>query len=270
MSKFYLKRAANGVWYGLFTPLAHHGIKHGISTRLGGLSRPPFASLNLGARTDDDPAVVRHNRESFCQAVGVDFARVTCARQVHGDKIFVVGEADAGRGATGYDTAIADTDALITDRPGLPLMLFFADCVPVLIADPVRRVVAVSHAGWKGTVARIAAKTVLAMRQNFGSDPADCHVAIGPSIGPCDYEVDEPVIDILRQEFSNWRELVIPRGGRWLLDLWQTNRHQLEEIGVRREFIEVSGVCTACNTAMFYSHRAEHGTTGRFGAVISL
>lgn len=270
MSKFYLKRAANGVWYGIFTPLAHQGVRHGISTRLGGLSRPPFANLNLGIRTDDDPAVVRHNRQLFCQAVGVDFARATCAQQVHGDKIFVVGEAEAGRGVTGYDTAITGTDALITDRPGLPLMLFFADCVPVLIYDPVKRVVAISHAGWKGTVARIAAKTVRAMGEHFGTRPADCHIGIGPSIGPCDYEVDEPVIDALKDAFDNWKDLVIPRGGKWLLDLWRTNSYQLEEIGVPRGHIEVSGVCTACNTALFYSHRVEKGVTGRLGAVISL
>jgi YfiH family protein len=270
VSKFYLKRAANGVWYGLFTPLAHQGIKHGISTRLGGLSAPPFATFNLGIRTDDDPAVVRHNRQNFCQAVGVDFERVTCAQQVHSDQIFVVGEADAGRGATGYETAIPGTDALITDRPGLPLMLFFADCVPVLIFDPVRRAVGVSHAGWKGTVARIAAKTVQAMGERFGTAPADCLVGIGPSIGPCDYEVDDLVVDALKEAFGNWQDFVIPRGGKWMLDLWQTNRFQLEEIGVPRDRIEVSGVCTACNTTLFYSHRAEKGKTGRMGAVISL
>lgn len=270
MSKFYLKRAANGVWYGIFTPFSHHGVRHGISTRLGGLSRPPFASLNLGIRTDDDPAVVTHNRQLFCQAVGVDFTRVTCAQQVHSDKILIVGEAEAGRGATGYESAIAGTDALITDRPGLPLMLFFADCVPVLIYDPAQKVVAVSHAGWKGTVARIAAKTVLAMGERFGTRPADCLVGIGPSIGPCDYEVDEPVIEVLKDAFTNWQDLVVPRGGKWLLDLWRTNSHQLEELGVPRSQIEISGVCTACNTTLFYSHRVEKGVTGRMGAVISL
>lgn len=271
MSDFVLKRAANGVWYGLFTHLGHLGLRHGVSTRLGGISAPPFATLNLGLKTGDQAERVRLNRRHFCQAVGVDPDRTVTPQQTHEDRIYIAGAADAGRGIFSHDAAIPCTDALATNQAGLPLMLFFADCVPVLIYDPVRRAVAISHAGWKGTVARIAAKTVCAMGEHFGTRAADCFVGIAPSIGPCCYEVDQPVIDALCQSFPDtWGTLVVPSGGKWQLDLWETNRRQLVEAGVQRDRIVVAGVCTACNTALFFSHRAEKGKTGRMGAVISL
>jgi len=270
MKKFSLKRATNGVWFGTFAHFDYLNLKHGVSTRLGGLSRPPFASLNLGLKSGDDPEVVKLNRKLFCQAVGVPPACVVTTQQVHGDSIHVVEKKDAGRGVDSYETAIAATDALITAEPGIPLMLFFADCVPVLMYDPTQRVVAISHAGWKGTVAKIAAKTVGVMQAKFGTRPADCVIAIGPSIGPDSYEVDQPVIDELQAAFPWWEELVVRRGDRWLLDLWQANRRQLEEIGVDGRNIEVSGVCTQCNPELFYSHRGENGTTGRMGAIIML
>ena len=271
MSKFYLKRASNGVWFGQFVHLAHRGLLHGISTRLGGLSDSPFATLNLGLKTGDDPEKVRHNRRLFAQAVGADIDNAVTCQQVHGDHIHIVTAADAGRGALDHAVAVPATDALATAAAGVPIMLFFADCVPVLVYDPVRRAAAISHAGWKGTVARIAAKTVLAMADTFGTRPADCLVGIGPSIGPCCYEVDQPVIDALSQSFcETWQHFVVPRGDRWMLDLWQTNHAQLEEIGVPRDAIAIGGVCTSCNTALFYSHRKEKGQTGRLGALISL
>ena len=271
MSKFVIKRAPNGVWHGLFTHLAHQGIKHGVSTRLGGLSTPPYATLNLGLKSGDDPDKVLLNRDLFCQAVGVDYARAVTGQQVHGDHIHLVLEDDAGRGTRSHAAAVPASDALITNRRGLPLILFYADCVPVLIFDPVRRAIGLSHAGWKGTVARIAAKTVLAMGEHFGTSPADCFVGIGPSIGPCCYEVDAPVVEALQASFEGtWRDLVVPSADKWHLDLWHANRDQLEEIGVPRAHIDISGVCTAENTALFYSHRAERGNTGRHGAVICL
>ncbi|MDR3564912.1 MAG: peptidoglycan editing factor PgeF [Negativicutes bacterium] len=270
MKRFSLKRANNGVWFGTFAHFDHLNLKHGVSSRLGGLSKPPFATLNMGMKGSDDPATVKLNRKLFCQAVGVPVAATVTAQQVHSDKICVVEKQDAGRGADSYETAIPGTDALITAVPDIPLMLFFADCVPVLIFDPVKRVVAISHAGWKGTVAKIAQKTVLMMQEKFATRPADCIAAIGPSIGPDSYEVDQPVIDALQASFPEWEELVVPRGDRWLLDLWLTNRRQLEEIGVDGRNIEVSGVCTQCNPELFYSHRAEKGNTGRMGAIIML
>ncbi|SDD40325.1 peptidoglycan editing factor PgeF [Sporomusa acidovorans] len=271
MSKFVLQQAINKVWYGTFTSFAALGIKHGISTRLGGHSASPFASLNLGLHTGDDAEVVWHNRQLFCQAVGLTAEKVVTAEQIHGDSIYRVTATDAGRGAQHYDEAIKGTDALITNEPGLPLMLFFADCVPVLIVDPVAKAIGISHAGWKGTVAKIAQKTIFAMQRQFHTNPSDCLVGIGPSIRPCCYEVDEAVINKLSVEFDHWDRLVKPTGeNRWQLNLWEANRQQLNEIGIRDNNITVSQICTADNTALFFSHRAEKGNTGRIGAIISL
>lgn len=270
MGEFILKQSSNKVWCGVFTSFAEAGIKHGVSTRLGGYSNPPFASLNLGLHVNDEPDVVWRNRQIFCKAVGVEADKAVTAEQIHGDAIKLVTTAEAGHGSRYYDTAIKSTDALITNTPDLPLMLFFADCVPVLIADPKSRAVGISHAGWKGTVTKIAQKTVLAMQQHFNTKPEDCLVGIGPAIGPCCYEVDEAVINWLKLGFSQWEELVVPKRGRWLLNLWEANREQLKEIGVMDNNITVSQVCTAENSQIFFSHRTENGQTGRFGAIISL
>lgn len=270
MGEFMLKQNANKVWYGIFTSFAELGIKHGISTRLGGHSTAPFISLNLGLHTGDDAEVVWHNRQLFCQAVDLVPDKMVTAEQIHGDVVQQVTASDAGRGAKHYHEAIKGTDALITNVPGLPLMLFFADCVPVLIVDPVAKAIGISHAGWKGTVAKIAQKTVLAMQQQFNTTPADCLVGIGPSIGPCCYEVDEVVLSKLRANFPDWEKLVKPKEKRWQLNLWEANRAQLKEIGIRDNNITVSSICTADNKQIFFSHRAESGHTGRIGAIISL
>lgn len=270
MNEFIIKHAPNGVWYGVFPRLEAAGIRHGISTRAGGTSDHPYKSLNLGLHTGDGLNAVKANRALFCQAVGVDYDQIVTAQQVHGDHIALVEGEHKGMGAKSYDTSIGETDALITNTPGLPLMLFFADCVPVLIADPIHKAVGISHAGWKGTVAKIAQKTVLKMKEHFGSKPSDCLVAIGPSIGPCCYEVDEIVINQLKIQFDCWKQLVEPWKNRWKLNLWAANRVQLKQIGVPDDNIFESGVCTSCSTELFFSHRAEKGNTGRIGAVVAL
>lgn len=268
--EFTLRHNANGVWYGTFAHLEQSSVRHGVSTRLGGSSILPFASLNLGLHTGDEAEKVIINRQRFCEALKINALKIVTAEQTHGDKVAIITQQDIGKGSTNYNEAISDTDALVTNVPDIPLMLFFADCVPVLIFDPVRRVAGVSHAGWKGTVAKIAQKTVLAMQENFGTKPGDCLVGIGPSIGPCCYEVDDMVINQLKQQFTGWEQLAKPHGQRWRLNLWQANRVQLEEIGVSADNIVVSGVCTACNSELYYSYRTEKGRTGRIGAVITL
>lgn len=259
----------NNLWFGTFSQFEQLAVKHGISTRTGGVSSQPFASLNLGLHTGDEADKVKENRRRFAYAVGVEPSRLTTAEQVHGDKIFIVRQEHAGLGAEEYSQAIKDVDALITNIPGIPLLLFFADCVPVLIIDPKKRAIAISHAGWKGTVAGIAGKTIKAMEQEYGTNPADCLAGIGPSIGQCCYEVNENVIDQLKV-FPYWQDLVAPKGPRWLLNLWEANRRQLLDAGLVPDNVAVSAVCTACNTELFFSYRAEKGNTGRMGAVISL
>lgn len=268
---FYLRHADNGVWYGIFSHFAAHGLLHGISTRLHGNSLASFSSLNLGLHTGDTRESVLQNRSLFADAVGIDPEAVVTAQQVHEDTIAIVSADDKGSGAKDYCRAFASTDALATAEIGVPLMLFFADCVPVLFFDPVRRVTAISHAGWKGTVARIAAKTLTRLQTEFSVNPRDCLIGIGPSIGQCCYEVDETVISRLRQEFPDtWSNFVLPSKNRWQLDLWEVNRHQLLEAGASENNIVTGRICTSCNTQLYYSHRAEHGTTGRLGAVVQL
>lgn len=270
VERFILHYGNNGLWYGTFTHFNTLNIKHGISGRLGGTSKQPFSSLNLGLHVEDDTKDVIANRQLFCKAIGMSSDRIVTAQQLHTDAIAVVTAEEIGRGAQVYNEAIEATDSLITNVPEIPLILFFADCVPVLIVDPVQRAVGVVHAGWKGTVAKIAQKTILAMQANFGTSPQNCLAAIAPSIGPCCYIVDDVVISKLKKQFANWEELVKPAGDKWYFDLWNANLIQLEQIGVKSSNIVVSGVCTACNHELFFSYRKENGRTGRMGAAITL
>jgi len=259
-----------GIWNGTFSHFSAFGLKHGVSARLGGASNEPFTSLNLALHVGDDPDTVRINRQLYCRTLDIPAAALVTAEQIHSDSIHLVTAQDYGRGAINYQEAFPETDALITQVPGIPLMLFFADCVPVLIFDPVQRVIAVVHAGWKGTVALLARKTVLAMQSYCQTQPEDCLVGIAPSIGPCCYKVDTPVIERLKASFVHWESLLKKEETHWKLNLWEANRQQLREIGVKDENIINSQVCTACNSSLFFSYRKEQGKTGRLAAFIML
>ncbi|CUH94276.1 hypothetical protein P22_0342 [Propionispora sp. 2/2-37] len=259
-----------GIWNGTFSHFDRFRLLHGISSRLGGISSAPFSSLNLALHTGDNDTDVLKNREAYCQAVGIPADRLITAEQVHGEHIALVTQRETGKGAKSYAQALKQTDALITQTPGVPLMLFFADCVPVLIFDPVTQSIGIVHAGWKGTVALIAQKTVLAMQDAFGTEPANCLVGIAPSIGPCCYEIDNTVLERVKQNFAVWPLLTKPSNDRWKLNLWEANRSQLIDIGVQNTNIVCSDICTACNKTLFFSYRAENGKTGRIGAFIML
>ena len=263
-------RHREGIWNGTFSHFSALGLKHGVSARLGGISNEPFTSLNLALHVGDDPDTVRTNRQLYCQALDIPATALVTAEQIHGDSIHLVTAQDCGRGAANYQDALPQTDALITQVPGIPLMLFFADCVPVLIFDPVQRAIAVVHAGWKGTVALLARKTILAMQRYCQTQPEDCLVGIAPSIGPCCYEVDDPVIERLKASFIHWEPLLEKEETRRKLNLWEANRQQLREIGVKDENIINSQVCTACNSSLFFSYRKGQGKTGRLAAFIML
>jgi len=184
--------------------------------------------------------------------------------------VAVVTEEQVGLGRGSMTEALPDVDGLVTNLPGVPLSSYYADCVPLFFLDPVKRVVALAHAGWKGTVSRIGAKTVKRMQNHFGCLPGDILAAIGPSIGPCCYLVDQPVVDRV-SNFNQWQALVTPQQpGQWLLDLWSTNKQGLLEAGVKEENITVAGVCTACNHDLLFSHRASGGQTGRMASLIML
>ena len=264
-------RHSGGLWCGSFSLFPEEGLTHGISTRMGGVSKPPFAALNMALHVGNCAADVLENRRLFAEALGLDAARIVTPRQVHGDEVRLVRASDAGMGASRYDESVPACDALMTAEAGLPLLLCFADCVPLLFFDPVRRVIAAAHAGWKGTVAEIGRKTVQRMGETFGSRPQDILAGIGPSIGACCFEVGEEVAAAFRAAFPEAPGLLShsPEGKR-TIDLWAANRLQLEAVGLLSEHIDSADVCTKCNAEIFYSYRAEHGTTGRFAAWIAL
>jgi YfiH family protein len=241
-------------------------------TRKGGLSGGAFESLNLGLRSGDDPVAVRDNRAQLSLITNAFPDLLTFGRQVHDKNVAVVNGADIGRGATDIETAIPDTDAMVTDIPDVPLVVLLADCCSISLFDPVNNAVGMVHAGWRGTVAGIAAVAVRKMVGEYGSDPADIVAGIGPSIGACCYDVGEEVVDQFNDEFPDLVAAVVQRseGQKPHFDLQQANRLILMTAGIQEGHIEGAGMCTSCRTDVFFSHRAENGNTGRFGTLIML
>jgi len=263
---------SGGLQFVTFPLLTGTGVvKHGFTTRGGGVSPEPYDSLNLGLHVGDRPENVLENRARVARALGLDPRCLVAGVQVHGDRVQVVSREHSGRGAKSDQDALPGVDALVTDRPGIPLAGFYADCVPVFVLDPDKKVVALAHAGWKGTVLRIAAKTITTIVSTFRSDPENCLAVIGPSIGQCCYEVDAKVINKLRAGFKDWQRFVRSTGkGRWNLNLAAANRAALLDAGLKPENILTVGLCTACHNDLFFSHRASGGKTGRMGAIIML
>jgi len=242
------------------------------STRLGGVSEGPLAGLNLHYRVGDRPMRVRENRDLLCRALGVDPRRLTTVNQVHGGKVVRVAAGDAGRGA--QDDPLEDADALLTNVPRVPILIQTADCLPILFYDPVKKVVGLAHAGWKGTVLGIGAKTLRAMEGDYGSNPGDVRAAFGPCIGACCFEVGEEARGPFVKAFE-WADEVFRRGfgERWHLDLEAANARQLLDAGIPEKNLIRPGICTTDNLDMFYSHRVEAaggGKTGRFGSILML
>ena len=257
-----------------FDNLAQHHLtlRHFVTTRRGGASEGRYASLNFSFRTGDDPALVVVNRQRLFGAIGIALDHVVAGKQVHETNIEQVRREDRGRGARDYESALDNTDAMVTNEPGVCLMVLAADCVPVLLYDPVTLAIAAAHAGWRGTVARIAERTVDAMRQIYGTNPTNLIAAIGPSIGPEDYEVGPEVVAQVRQTFPDtWGQQVRSlSNGKGLFDLWTANRLQLETAGIPATQIEISGISIYQATDHFYSERREGRPTGRFAAGLML
>jgi polyphenol oxidase len=230
------------------------GIVHAITTRSGGVSTERCESLNVSYTVGDPAENVDENLRRVSEAIGVGKADLFSAYQVHGRDVTVV-EADT--------EPRPRCDVLITRSPEKTLMLRFADCTPVLLADPRRRVVGVVHAGWRGSAVRAAGAAVAALNEAFGSDPADLVAGIGPAIGPCCYTVGPEVVDA----FADRPELI--DAGK--LDLWEASRRALLQAGVQAENIEVAGICTQCDSDRFFSHRANGGQpAGRFAALVRI
>jgi len=255
------------------------GLAAGITGREGGVSGPPWASLNCGLHVGDDPEAVIRNRALAAEAIGWDPAAWTCAEQVHGCRVHRVVRADRGRGAEDPESAIPGADAIMTDEPGILLASYYADCVPLLFHDPERGAVALAHAGWRGTVLEIAARTIEAMAREFGSRPEDIRAAVGPAIGPCCYEVDGPVIErALPLAEALAAEGVAPLAamirltddGKARLNLKEMNRQIMIRSGIMPGRIAFSSFCTGCRRDLFFSHRREGGRTGRMASFIGM
>ncbi|MFZ5897768.1 MAG: peptidoglycan editing factor PgeF [Bacillota bacterium] len=266
-----LKERNGLIFYEVSSFKSHGGVVAAFSTRHGGESKPPYDSLNLGLHVGDEPESVLHNRKLFAEALMLNPQTVVCGTQVHGSEVAEVTGSDAGKGSADAADALPGVDALATAEPGLPLMAFFADCVPLWFYAPKQRVVGLAHAGWRGTAAKIAVKTVRFLCARWDIDPGEILAAVGPSIGPCCYEVASEVAGAF-QALSPESPLFLQKlDQNWRLNLWEANRLLLvREAGLPVQNIEVAGICTACRHDLFFSYRAEGGRTGRMGAVICL
>ena len=246
---------------------AAEGIKvpHCFTTRLGGVSTGALASMNIGTSRGDSRENVLKNYEILGAALGFDPHRAVLSRQTHSDIVRVVTEAQAGAGL--YEEHLSDCDALITSAKGLALVIFTADCTPILFWDPETGAVGAAHAGWRGTAQAIAAKTVEAMEKNFGSQPRNIRAAIGPNIGACHFETNGDVPEAMRKAFGTQADPFITRSGdKFFLDLKAINAVVLRNAGVSH--IEISDACTYCQPELFWSHRITGQNRGSQGAVI--
>lgn len=249
----------------------HITARHGLSTRVGGVSEGYLGSLNAGFTVGDEPERVWENRSIFARHLGLE-SLTWLLSMTHGSEVAVVKEKPIlPSDRTSRPATLYSADACVTDRPGVPLSLTVADCVPVFFQDPRRNVVGLAHAGWRGTVARIVGKTVETMTQLYGSRPEDVRVGIGPSIGPDSFEVGPEVMEEFAQAFPGREELVRSHPelkGKGYIDLWTANRFAALEAGVLDSHIVVSGWCTVAHPELFFSHRRDQGRSGRLIAAI--
>lgn len=245
---------------------------NGFSTRLGGVSRGCWSSLNLSFDRGDDREAVTENFRRIGNALGVACEDMVLSQQTHTTNLRIVTEQDRGKGII-RERDYTDVDGLVTNIPGICLVTSYADCVPLYFLDPVRKAIGLSHSGWRGTVGKIGKKTIELMQKTYGSDPADILAAVGPSICMDCYEVSEDVIERFREAFpgENQKELFYKKSnGKYQLDLWKANEQIFLEAGVHPEHIAVTNVCTRCNSDVLYSHRAAGSRRGNLCAFLAL
>lgn len=245
--------------------LAKGQAEHAVFSRHHGRSPAPFHSLNLSISVADDPTHVMANRQQAYGVFGRDHHTVVQAHLVHGNNVTPVSQANNGQ-------YTPECDGLITNQSGCALAMNFADCAPIFLYDPIKQAIGLGHAGWKGAVVDLPGAMVRAMQHTFGTTPTDLFAGIGPCIGWEEYEVDEPLVGDVQAAFADWprflRKPATNAHGRYHFDLAAANQHRLQAAGVRH--IELSGFSTAARTDLFFSHRAEKGKTGRFGAIFIL
>lgn len=261
------EKTVDGVPYLAYPLLEKTGVvRHGFSTRLGGVSTGHCATMNISTTRGDDPAAVEENRRRIAKAIGVRAEDMTYTNQTHTTNVAVVEAKDRGK-------RFMETDGMVTNVPEICLVTFYADCVPLFFVDPVHRAIGLSHSGWRGTVGKMGKVTIERMREEYGTDPAQVVVAIGPSICQDCYEVSEDVIEKFRENFDKalWPELFYEKAdGKYQLNLWRANQAVLAEAGVPRENIAVTNLCTHCNPDILFSHRSTGTARGNLSAFLAL
>lgn len=241
-----------------------------FTSRYAGKSSGPYSSLNLALHVGDEKAPVLENRRDAMKIFGRAMEDMVCCQQVHGDNIAVAGKADQGKGAWEYDDSLSSCDAMITDDPGLYLTLFYADCLPVYLFDPVKKNIALIHCGWKGTMKKIVTKTIEKMAQCLASNPADIQAFIGPGISKCCFKISGELAESVKREFGGLDDILFHNDGQYSWDLARTNYHLLLAAGLLEQNIAVCELCTGCRADLFFSYRRDAGITGRMAALIGL
>ncbi|MGB9679434.1 MAG: peptidoglycan editing factor PgeF [Thermoanaerobacteraceae bacterium] len=243
-------------------------VNHLFTTRIGGVSKGQYSSLNLSLKRFNNKEEVYNNFKRVCNIGNFSYENMVFSDQVHGNFVRKVTYEDRGKNFGGSD--IIEVDGLMTNERGIPLVTFYADCVPLFFLDPVKKVIALAHAGWRGTVSFIGPKTVNAMEKEYGSNTKDILVGIGPSIYKCCYEVGEDVANKIKGVIDDWEKVLVKKSDeKWMLDLQQTNYIELINTGIPDENITLSQMCTHCNSE-FYSYRRDKGITGSMAAFMEL
>ena len=269
-----LENEKNGVRYLQFPALLETGVcRHLFSTRIGGVSEGDIGTMNLSYSRGDKKENVDENFRRIGEVLGCDVSDFVLSHQTHTTNVRVVTEEDKGRGIT-RELGYSDVDGLVTNVPGVVLSTFYADCVPLFLVDPVKKVIGLSHSGWKGTVNKMGKVTVDTMVREFGCNPKDILACIGPSICVDCYEVSRDVSDAFLEAFANAPnkdKIVLPKSQeKAMLDLWQANYAVFLETGICKEHITMPDICTACNKELLFSHRASNGKRGNLGAFLML
>ncbi len=245
-------------------------VRHCFTTRHGGVSTEHWASMNMGLSRGEDREAVLENYRILGAAAGFSVDNYVTSQQTHTTNVRRVTAADKGKGVW-FERGYTDVDGLITNEKHIPLVIFGADCVPVFLLDRKNKAIGVAHCGWMGTGKRMAEKTLQAMIEAFGTDPADVTAAIGPSIGKCCFQVDAPVVKLFKEHIP-WTEEIMEddpsEEGKFKMDLWETNRRLLAEMGVTD--IEISALCTKCDQERFYSHRGMGEKRGVMAGIMEL
>lgn len=246
-------------------------INHAFSTRLGGVSEGIYSSMNMGFNRGDNPENVTKNYKRFCKSAGFEYESLVASAQDHNTYVRVVTSADKGIGIY-KPRDMQSVDALTTNERGVTLVTYYADCTPLFFVDKKNKSIALAHAGWRGTAAKIGAKVIDTMEQNFGTDPSDLVCAIGPAISKCCYEVDKACADnFLALKDLNPDDFVTKKSdGKYMLDLLEANRQILVNKGVKAENITVSDLCTNCSSELLWSHRATKGQRGVMCAMMCI